>query len=76
MISFGYLKLTLVWPLFAMSVAYEFVHMHVSFMLFWVDVLITQYFQNSPLTEIEYCFKADIVTYRRINMVNLSEITK
>ena len=34
---------TLVWPLFAMIVAYEFVHVHVSTMLFRVDVLITQY---------------------------------
>jgi len=38
-----------------MIVAYEFVHVHVSTMLFCVDVLITQYFKNS-LTEIEDCF--------------------
>ena len=34
---------TLVWPLFAMIVAYEFVHVQISAMLFWVDVLIKQY---------------------------------
>ena len=39
-----------------MTVAYEFVHMDVSTMLFCVDVLIAQYSKNSPLTEIEDCF--------------------
>jgi len=51
-----------------MTVVYEFAHVHVTTMLFGVDVLITQYFQNSPLTEIEACFKADIVTCRRIKL--------
>jgi len=40
-----------------MTVAYEFVHMHVSIMLFCRDVLRTQYFKNSPLTEIESSFR-------------------
>ena len=40
-----------------MSVAYEYVHVQISPMLFCVDVLITQYFLNSPLEEIEDCFK-------------------
>ena len=38
-----------------MVVAYEDVNVQSSPMLFCVDVLITQYFQNSPLTEIEDC---------------------
>ena len=49
--SFGYLKLTFVWPSFAMPVAYEYVHVHGAGghlsefpMLFYVFVLITQYF--------------------------------
>jgi len=37
-------RLTLVWPLFALTVTYEYVHMHVLPMLFCIDVLITQYF--------------------------------
>jgi len=36
-----------------MIVAYECVHVQISPMLFCVDVLITHYFENSPLTEIE-----------------------
>jgi len=37
-------------------VAYEYVHVQISSKLFCVDVLIPQYFLNSPLTEIEHCF--------------------
>ena len=45
MISFRYLKLTCVISMafIRKTVAYEFVHAHVSTMLFSVDVLITQY---------------------------------
>jgi len=39
-----------------MIVAFEYVHMHISPMTFCVDVLITQYFLNSPLPEIEDYF--------------------
>ena len=38
------LRLALVWPSFTTSVAYEYVHVHVSTMLFCVYVFITQYF--------------------------------
>jgi len=40
-----------------MTVAYEFLHVHVSTMLFCVDVLITQIVLNSPVTEMEDCFR-------------------
>ena len=56
-----YLKLT-----FVISLAFICYALHVSPILFCVDVLITQYFLNNPLTEIEDCFWTDIVTYRRI----------
>ena len=39
-----------------MIVAYEYVHLQISPMLFYVDVLIKQYFKNSLLTKIEDCF--------------------
>ena len=44
MIFFGYLKITfdIIWPLFAMTVTCEYVHVQISTMLFYVDVLITQ----------------------------------
>ena len=42
-----------------MTVAYGYMHVQISLMLFWVDVLITQYFENSLLTEIE-CRKYDM----------------
>ena len=46
MICFGYPKLTfnISMASFAMSVAYEYVHVQISTMLFYVDVFITQYF--------------------------------
>jgi len=45
MISFGYPKLTfsISMAFLAMIVAYEYVHVQISPMLFCVDILITQY---------------------------------
>ena len=40
-----------------MIVAYEYVHVQISPMLFYVDVLIKQHFKKSPLTKIEDRFR-------------------
>jgi len=49
-----------------MTVAYEYVHVHVSTLLFCVDVLITQYFLKKQSAYRNRGLRGDFATDRRI----------